>query len=101
MWFVNHVGPVYSINSALGAFTLIGLLLTFVALWRARLIHAAYLGIFLLGAALLSFAGGIPLAMLGSFAVLAVAMAQISRFLLRPADIADTIVLPEREHLPA
>jgi hypothetical protein len=101
VWFVNHVGPVYSINSALGAFTLIGLLLTFVALWRARLIHAAYLGIFLLGAALLSFAGGIPLAMLGSFAVLAVAMAQISRFLLRPADIADTIVLPEREHLPA
>lgn len=66
--------PIYSINSALGAFMLIGLLLTFVALWRARLIHVAYLGVFLLGAALLSFTGGHPAGMLTSFAVLAVAM---------------------------
>ena len=56
VWFVNHVGPIYSINGALASFTLIGLLLTFVALWRARLIHVVYLGVFLLGAALLSFA---------------------------------------------
>jgi hypothetical protein len=101
VWFVNHLGPVYSINSALGAFTLIGLLLTFVALWRARLIHVAYLGVFLLGAALLSFAGDSPLGMLGSFAVLTVAMAQITRLLLRPAGIPDTIVLPEHDHVAA
>ena len=62
MSFVNHLGPVYGVNGALGACTLIGLLLTFVALWRARLIHVAYLGVFLLGAALLSFAGGRPIA---------------------------------------
>ena len=99
--FVNHLGPVYSVNGALGAFTLIGLLLTFVALWRARLIHVAYLGVFLLGAALLSFAGGSPIAMLGSFAVLAVAMLQITRLLLRPAGMPDEIVLPEHDHVAA
>jgi hypothetical protein len=41
VWFVNHLGPVYNVDGALGALTLIGLLLTFVALWRARLIHVA------------------------------------------------------------
>ena len=101
VWFVNHVGPIYSINGALGAFTLIGLLLTFAALWRARLIHVAYVGVFLLGAALLSFAGGNPLAMLGSFAVLAVAMFQITRILLRPADTPDQIILPRHDHVTA
>lgn len=99
--FVNHLGPVYSVNGALGAFTLIGLLLTFVALWRARLIHVAYLGVFLLGAALLSFAGGSPIVMLGSFAVLAVAMLQITRLLLRPTEIPDEVVLPEHDHVAA
>ena len=99
--FVNHLGPVYNVNGALGAFTLIGLLLTFVALWRARLIHVAYLGVFLLGAALLSFAGGSPIGMLGSFAVLTVAMLQITRLLLRPAGIPDEIVLPEHDHVAA
>jgi hypothetical protein len=101
VWFVNHLGPVYSINSALGALTQIGLLLTFVALWRARLMHAAYLGVFLLGAALLSFTGGNPAGMLGSFALLAVAAAQITRVLLRPAGTPDTIVLPEHDHAAA
>lgn len=95
--FVNHLGPVYGVNAALGAFTLIGLLLTFVALWRARLIHVAYLGVFLLGAALLSFVGGSPIGMLGSFAVLAVAMSQITRLLLRPAIVPGATVLPERD----
>ena len=99
--FVNHLGPVYGVNGALGAFTLIGLLLTFVALWRARLIHVAYLGVFLLGAVLLSFAGGSPIVMLGSFAVLTVAMLQITRLLLRPADISDEIVFPEHDHVAA
>ena len=101
MSFVNHLGPVYGVNGALGACTLIGLLLTFVALWRARLIHVAYLGVFLLGAALLSFAGGRPIGMLGSFAVLAVAMLQITHLLLRPAGIPDVIVLPEHDHAAA
>jgi len=95
--FVNHLGPVYGVNGALGAFTLIGLLLTFVALWRARLIHVAYLGVFLLGAALPSFAGGSPIGMLCSFAALAVAMLQITRLLLRPASVPGAIVLPERD----
>jgi hypothetical protein len=99
--FVNHLGPVYSVNGALGAFTLIGLLLTFLALWRARLIRVVYLGVFLLGAALLSFAGGNPIAMLGSFAVLTVAMLQITRLLLRPAGISDEIVFPEHDHVAA
>ena len=101
VWFVNHVGPIYSINGALGAFTLIGLLLTFVALWRARLIHVAYLGVFLLGAALLSFTGGNPAGMLASFAVLAVAMVQITRFLLQPVALPDEIILPEHDHAAA
>jgi hypothetical protein len=97
--FVNHLGPVYSVNGALGAFTLIGLLLTFLALWRARLIHVVYLGVFLLGAALLSFAGGSPIGMLGSFAVLTVAMWQITRLLLRPVGTPDVIVVPEHDHV--
>ncbi len=101
VWFVNHVGPIYSINGALGAFTLIGLLLTFVALWRARLIHVAYLGVFLLGAALLSFTGGNPAGMLVSFAVLAVAMVQITYFLVRPVGLSDEIILPEHDHAAA
>ena len=99
--FVNHLGPVYGVDGALGAFTLIGLLLTFVALWRARLIHVAYLGVFLLGVALLSFTGSSPIALLGSFAVLTVAMLQITRLLLRPAGMPDEIVLPEHDHVAA
>jgi hypothetical protein len=93
--FVNHVGPIYSVNGALGAGTLIGLLLTFVALWRARVIHVVYLGVFLAGVALLSFTGGNPIGMLGSFAVLAVATSRITRFLggygrPSPRDSAET-----------
>jgi hypothetical protein len=80
---------------------LLGLLLTFVALWRARLIHVAYLGVFLLGAVLLSFAGGNPIAMLGSFAVLAAATSQITRVLLRPAGLPGEVVLPEHDHVAA
>ncbi len=99
--FVNHLGPVYSADGALGALTLIGLLLTFVALWRARLIQVAYLGVFLIGAARLSFAGSSPIAMLGSFAVLTVAMLQITRLLLRPVGTPDEIVLPEHDHVAA
>jgi hypothetical protein len=99
--FVNHLGPVYNVNGALSAFTLIGLLLTFVALWRARLIHVAYLGVFLLGAVLLSFAGGNPVAMLGSFAVLAAATSQITRVLLRPAGLPGEVVVPEHDHVAA
>jgi hypothetical protein len=67
----------------------------------ARLIHVAYLGVFLLGAVLLSFAGGRPIAMLGSFAVLTVAMSQITRLLLRPAGVSDEIVLPEHDNVAA
>jgi hypothetical protein len=99
--FVNHLGPVYGVDGALGALTLVGLLLTFVALWRARLIHVAYLGVFLLGAALLSFAGNSPIALVGSFAVLTVAMLQITRLLLRPAGVPDEIILPEHDHVAA
>lgn len=99
--FVNHVGPIYTINGALGALTQIGLLLTLVALWRARLMHVAYLGVYLLGAALLSFTGGNPIGMLGSFAVLAVAAFQITRVLLRPVGMPGEIVLPEHDHVAA
>ena len=59
------------------------------------------MGVFLLGAALLSFAGGSPIGMLGSFAVLTVAMLQITRLLLRPAGIADELILPEHDHVAA
>lgn len=98
--FLNHLGPVYGVDGALGSLTLIGLLLTFVALWRARLIHVAYLGVFLLGAALLSFTSG-SLALLGSYAVLAVAMLQITRLLLHPPARPDEIILPEHDHAAA
>ena len=101
VWFVNHLGPVYNVDGALGALTLIGLLLTFVALWRAHLIHVAYLGVFLLGAALLSFTGGSPIGMLGSFAVLTIAMLQITRLLLRPVGIPGETVLPAHDHVAA
>ncbi len=68
---------------------------------RARLIHVAYLGVFLLGAALLSFTGNSPIALVGSFAVLTVAMLQITRLLLRPAGVPDEIILPEHDHVAA
>ncbi len=97
--FLNHLGPVYGVDGALGAFTLIGLLLTFVALWRARLIHVAYLGVFLSGAALLSFTGGSPIGMLGSYALLAIAMLQITRLLLHPAAQPHEIIRPEHDQV--
>ena len=100
VWFVNHLGPVYTVDSALSAGTLVGLALTFVALWRARLIHQAYLAIFLLGAALLNFAGGHPIPMLGAFTLLAVAISPVTRLLLRPAAIPRDAVLPEHDHIP-
>jgi hypothetical protein len=92
VWFVNHLGPVYSVDSVLSAGTLIGLLLMFVGLWRARLIHVAFLGVFLLGAVLLSFTGCSPFGELASFALLAVALSQVTRLLLRPAGTPDQIV---------
>lgn len=92
VWFVNHLGPIYTINGALSAGTLIGLLLMFVGLWRARLIHVAFLGVFLLGAVLLSFIGGMPVGELASFALLAVALSQVTRLLLRPDGTPDKIV---------
>jgi hypothetical protein len=101
VWFVNHPGPVYDVNGMLSSLTLIGLLLTFVALWRARHIHLAYLGVFLLGAALVSFTGTSPIAQVGSFAVLTVAMLQITRLLLRPAGTPDEIVLPQHDPVAA
>jgi hypothetical protein len=91
VWFVNHLGPLYSVNGVLSAGTLIGLLLTFVGLWRARLIHVAFLGIFLLGAVLLSFTGSSPIGELASFVLLAVALSQVTRLLLRPADTPDEL----------
>ena len=94
VWFVNHLGPVYTVDSALEAGTLIGLLLMFVGLWRARLIHVAFLGVYLLGAVLLSFTGSSPIGELASFAVLAVVLSQVTRLLLRPADPPDQIIPP-------
>ena len=61
----------------------------------------AYLGVFLLGAALLSFTGGNPAGMLVSFAVLAVAMVQITYFLVRPVGLSDEMILPEHDHAAA
>jgi hypothetical protein len=87
VWFVNHLGPVYSVDGALGGGTLIGLLLLFVGLWRARLIHVVFLGVFLLAAVLLSFASGSPLGELASYALLVVALSQVTRLLLRPAPV--------------
>jgi len=92
VWFVNHLGPVYSVDGALEAGTLIGLLLMFVGLWRARLIHVAFLGVFILGAVLLSFTGSSPIGELASFALLAVALSQVTRLLLRPAGTPGEIV---------
>jgi len=89
VWFVNHLGPVYSVASVLSGGVQIGLLLMFVGLWRARLVHVAFLGAFVLGAVLLSFTGGNPLGELAAFALLAVALSQVTRFLLRPAGTPD------------
>jgi hypothetical protein len=72
----------------------LGLLVTFLALWRARLIHVAYVGVYLLGAVLVSFAGGSPLPMLGAYVVLAAATTQITRLLLRPAGVAGQAAVP-------
>jgi hypothetical protein len=95
VWFVNHLGPIYAVNSVLSAGTLIGLLLMFVGLWRARMIHVAFLGTFLLGAVLLSFTGHFStIGELAAFALLAVALSQVTRLLLRPADTSDQIVPP-------
>jgi hypothetical protein len=60
----------------------------------------AHLGVFLLGAALLSFASNSAM-QLGSYALLAVAMLQITRLLLRPAGIPDEIILPEHDPVAA
>ncbi len=92
VWFVNHLGPLYTVNGVLSAGTLIGLLLMFVGLWRARLIHVAFLGVYVLGAVLLSFTGSSPVGELASFALLAVALSQVTRVLLRPAGTTGEIV---------
>jgi hypothetical protein len=92
VWFVNHLGPVYTIDGALSAGTLIGLLLMFVGLWRARLIRVAFLGVYVLGAVLLSFTGSSPIGELASFALFAVALSPVTRLLLRPAGTPDEVV---------
>jgi hypothetical protein len=92
VWFVNHLGPVYSVDSVLSTGTLIGLLLMFVGLWRARLVHVAFLGVYVLGAVLLSFTGSSPLGELASFALLTVAISPVTRLLLRPAGTPGEIV---------
>jgi hypothetical protein len=86
LWFVNNLGPVYAVGSLLSAGTLLGLLLMFVGLWRARLIHVAFPGAYVAGAVLLSFTSKSPIGELASFAVLAVALWPVTRLLLRPAD---------------
>jgi hypothetical protein len=91
VWFVNHLGPVYSVDGVLSAGTLIGLLLMFAALWRARLVHVAFLGLYVLGAVLLSFTGGSPVGELASFALLAAALWPVTRLLRRPADTPSEI----------
>lgn len=92
VWFVNHLGPVYTINGALSAGALIGLLLMFVGLWRARLIRAVFLGVYVVGAVLLSFTGSSPIGELASFALFAAALSQVTRLLLRPAGIPGEVV---------
>jgi hypothetical protein len=92
VWFVNHLGPVYSVDGVLGAGTLIGLLLMFVGLWRARLIHVAFLGVYVLGAVLLSFTSSNPIGELASFALFTVAISPVTRLLLRPASTPGQIV---------
>jgi hypothetical protein len=94
VWFVNHLGPVYSVDSALSAGTLLGLLLMFVGLWRARLVHVAFLGVYVLGAVLLSFTGSSPVGELASFALFAVALWPVTRLLLRPA-VAPGDIVPQ------
>jgi hypothetical protein len=91
VWFVNHLGPVYSVASVLSGATLIGLLLMFVGLWRARLVHVAFLGTFVVGGVLMSFTGGNAIGELASFALLAVALSQVTRLLLRPAGTPDKV----------
>jgi hypothetical protein len=103
VWFVNHLGPLYSVDSVLSGGTLIGLLLMFVGLWRARLVHVAFLGAYVLGAVLISFTGGNAIGELASFALLAVALSQVTRLLLQPADAPDRITAqgaaaPESHH---
>jgi hypothetical protein len=100
VWFVNHLGPVYTINGVLSGGTLIGLLLMFVGLWRARLIHVAFLGVFLLGAVLLSFTGSTPIGELASFALLAVSLSPVTRLLLRPVGTPDEVVHQSRVDNP-
>jgi hypothetical protein len=85
VWFVNHLGPVYNVDSVLSGGTLLGLLLMFVGLWRARLVHVAFLGTFVVGGVLMSFTGGNAIGELASFALLAVALSQVTRLLLQPA----------------
>jgi hypothetical protein len=95
VWFVNHLGPVYGVNSVLSAFTLIAPLLIFMGLWRARLIHVAFVGVYLVGALLLTFTGSNPIGELASFALITVAASQVTRVLLRPADIPGPAVSPD------
>jgi hypothetical protein len=92
VWFVDHIGPVYSVNGVLSAGTLLGLLLMFVGLWRARQVHVAFPGVYLVGAVILSFAGSSPIGEIASFALFAVALSQVTRLLLRPASNPDEIV---------
>jgi hypothetical protein len=52
----------------------------------------AFLGVYVLGAVLLSFTGSSPIGELASFALLAVALSQVTRLLLRPAGTTGEIV---------
>lgn len=93
MWFVSHPGPVYSVDSALSTGTLLGLLLMFVGLWRARLLHVAFLGVYVVGAVLLSFTGSSPIGELASFALFTVAIWPVARILLQSARTPDEIIV--------
>jgi hypothetical protein len=91
VWLVSHVGPVYSVDSVLSTGTLLGLLLMFVALWRARMLHVTFLGIYVLGAVLLGFADSSPALQLAAFALFTVAIWPVTRLLLRPASTPDQV----------
>ena len=92
--FVNHLGPVYTINTALAAGTMLGLLLTFIGVCRNGAVAWFWLTGIVLGFAVLSLSDGKPLGMLAAFAVLAAPMSALSRWLWAPA-------LPERQDFVA
>ena len=105
--FVNHLGPVYTINTNLAAGTMLGLLLTYVGLCRNGAVAWRWLTGIVLGFAILSLSGGKALGMLAAFAVLAVPMAFYTRWLWesdqpigRRNGVASTPALPDTHRPP-